>query len=754
MGEGSGKLTLNIIANLFQYLQIKENFELHLVSKKVQQKYWEYLHTELFTESRFSFKDLQDSEKNLLSLTTDTLLSIIQASRYHLILSSLSSACLTLLNKHYRYNFSGLDFSGARISNSGLSFGIIQHTNFSNTLLTNVNFSRSYLNDCNFSGASMNNVDFGTRVFSGHLQTISALAASSDGKILSSAGYDKLIKIWRLPDCTLLKTLKGHTQPICSLALSADGTILISSSESIRIWDVSTGLCQVLKGHINKITGVSMCSGNGIFVSCSADETLKLWQTDIGKCKKTFQFLTPLQAVMLSEDGKLIAVGGSNGEVSVLDCKGIVQCRHKVHLLPVRTVFINRKYVASGSDEGLVVLYEMQSGSVREYLGHSLYVTCVKIFNEFIYSCGGGSIRKWDINSARCVDVIVINTQAINSLVILGEDFIISAGQEKTIRFSKSTNQDVIADWIECVVISDNGHSVIAGCKNGLVRKWKEGRCTQVWDFKSKIMSVDTSEGYIAVGCWDMNIYIREEGEIEGQGEKTLVGHNDGVNCLQFMKDYLFSGGNDGLVKIWDWKEGYCVNTLQIHGEYVHRVVANSRYAVSSNGCSNSKITIWDLESDTFATFYKHKGRVKALSLSDTVFASGGEDGITAIWDYQGNTIRNFSKHTAAITEVAFYMDNLISCAEDMCVYVWDWTSDNIIAKCSGIILNRVCGSLGTFTACEFNGNSLKLYECQFLENRLVYNLLWRSVSMLECRLCTFEKARGLTDDITEFLFT
>ena len=189
-------MTLNIIANLFQYLQIKENFELHLVSKKVQQKYWEYLHTELFTESRFSFKDLQDSEKNLLSLTTDTLLSIIQASRYHLILSSLSSACLTLLNKHYRYNFSGLDFSGARISNSGLSFGIIQHTNFSNTLLTNVNFSRSYLNDCNFSGASMNNVDFGTRVFSGHLQTISALAASSDGKILSSKATHSRSAVW------------------------------------------------------------------------------------------------------------------------------------------------------------------------------------------------------------------------------------------------------------------------------------------------------------------------------------------------------------------------------------------------------------------------------------------------------------------------------------------------------------------------------------------------------------------------------
>src|SRR5205823_12770675 len=77
----------------------------------------------------------------------------------------------------------------------------------------------------------------------GHTAQVYHLAFSPDGKLLATAGFDNLIKLWEFPAGKETKTLAGHSGPVYCVAFSPDGNTLASSShdQTIRLWNVADG---------------------------------------------------------------------------------------------------------------------------------------------------------------------------------------------------------------------------------------------------------------------------------------------------------------------------------------------------------------------------------------------------------------------------------------------------------------------------------------------------------------------------------
>ncbi len=75
-----------------------------------------------------------------------------------------------------------------------------------------------------------------------HADTIFDLAVSADGKLLATAGGDKLVKIWDLATHRELAKLEGHVAQVLSLAFNADATQLVSggADHQLKVWDVKT----------------------------------------------------------------------------------------------------------------------------------------------------------------------------------------------------------------------------------------------------------------------------------------------------------------------------------------------------------------------------------------------------------------------------------------------------------------------------------------------------------------------------------
>src|SRR5258708_4353226 len=61
-----------------------------------------------------------------------------------------------------------------------------------------------------------------------HGNYVSTIAFSPNGKVLASAGYDMMIRLWNPATGKQLRKLGGNINPIASIAYSPDGKLLAS----------------------------------------------------------------------------------------------------------------------------------------------------------------------------------------------------------------------------------------------------------------------------------------------------------------------------------------------------------------------------------------------------------------------------------------------------------------------------------------------------------------------------------------------
>ncbi|MGH0174504.1 UNVERIFIED_CONTAM: hypothetical protein FKN15_068193 [Acipenser sinensis] len=117
-----------------------------------------------------------------------------------------------------------------------------------------------------------------------------------------------LCKLWSVPDCSLIRTLRGHNTSVGAMSFhpqatvsldekdvsmascAADGSVKLWSLDRGldafgRLWDLRTGRCiMFLEGHLKEIYGLSF-SPNGFHVATgSGDHTCKVWDLRQRKC--------------------------------------------------------------------------------------------------------------------------------------------------------------------------------------------------------------------------------------------------------------------------------------------------------------------------------------------------------------------------------------------------------------------------------------------------------------------------------------
>ncbi|RNA24952.1 Fbox domain WD G-beta repeat-containing [Brachionus plicatilis] len=123
----------------------------------------------------------------------------------------------------------------------------------------------------------------------------------------------------------------------------------------------------------------------------------------------------------------------------------------------------------------------------------------------------------------------------------------------------------------------------------------------------------------------------------------TLEGHTNSVRCLQLIdKSTLVSGSADKTIKIWDLRNTNCVNTLEGHTEYVSCLQLIDQITLAS-GSADKTIKIWDLRNfNCINTLKGHTKSVRCLQLIDQFTLGSGSYVNTELECCRSEQFRNF----------------------------------------------------------------------------------------------------------------
>lgn len=242
----------------------------------------------------------------------------------------------------------------------------------------------------------------------GHTALVYSLAFSPDGKLLATAGFDNLVKLWEFPSGKEARTLTGHTGPVYCVAFSPDGKTLASSShdQSIRLWNVADGKpIRELKGHTGIVDHVAFSKDGKLLASGSADKTVRLWNPADGKeVKNLGAHGNSVYAVAFSPDNKYLASAGADGLVKIWDVAGQKEFKSlKGHDGPVTGVVFtpdSAAVLSIGLMDRTLRQWTVASGAEAKKMGPTpddLYGIAWSRDGKTLVTSGyGGNIIVWD----------------------------------------------------------------------------------------------------------------------------------------------------------------------------------------------------------------------------------------------------------------------------------------------------------------------------------------------------------------------
>ncbi len=158
---------------------------------------------------------------------------------------------------------------------------------------------------------------------------------SPDGKLLATAGYDKVIRIWNAVDGKYVREIAGHNGAVFDLAFSPDGTLLASASadETGKIWLVETGeRLDTLNQPQGEQFRIEFTPDGKFVVGAGADNRIRLWRL-ISKTKPQinpvvharFGHEDAINDFSMSRDGKWLVTASSDDSVKLWSLPDLTQ---------------------------------------------------------------------------------------------------------------------------------------------------------------------------------------------------------------------------------------------------------------------------------------------------------------------------------------------------------------------------------------------------------------------------------------------
>ncbi len=204
--------------------------------------------------------------------------------------------------------------------------------------------------------------------------------------------------------------------------------------------------------------------------------------------------------------------------------------------------------------------------------------------------------------------------------------------------------------------------------------------------FTSDAQRLVTGSGSGNISLWDV---------LSGELITTLTGNSGRITSVALSLDdtVMAAGSGDGAVKTWILAQGNefaSPNTLEAIGPKInaltfHPIDPNLLFSGDQEGA----VRVWDLaEQANILTLEDNIDRIVSLSVNnDGYVAAGSYDATIRIWSTENGQLNNLLKgHNFVVSDVAFSPDGMLlaSASYDETIKIWDWRRSEVLCTLNG----------------------------------------------------------------------
>ena len=301
------------------------------------------------------------------------------------------------------------------------------------------------------------------------------------------------------------------------------------------------------------------------------------------------------------------------------DC---IQILHH-HTEEINTIAVhpNGHTIATGSDNGMIVLWDLQTGRQihQFYLVQPVRSVSISPDGKTIIGACDQTISIWNLETKHRIEIFSKPTSGkshngmIHDICFSGDSqLVVSASSDRTLHVWKNDHRSVIQEKLKrtltghtntvfSVVVSRDGQRVVSGSADSTIR---------IWDLTS----------------W---------------AEAQVTGHQGWVNTIALSPDerVIASGGGDGMLRLWSAENGEGLGAILAHTGMIRSIIFSSKdNQLASSGIDGS-IRVWKFTVDrannhafiTQNNVLSGQGPI-AFTTDGTCLINGQEDGRVKIW--------------------------------------------------------------------------------------------------------------------------
>jgi RNA polymerase sigma factor (sigma-70 family) len=510
---------------------------------------------------------------------------------------------------------------------------------------------------------------------------IHSVAFTPDGRKLVVPWHsDNSVRMWEIESGKELRQFKGHQLSVSSVAVSPDGKTLASGShdETVRLWDITTGreLFQ-LNGRDRLGFALAFSPDGALLASGGGDRTVRVWDRATGKERFVLRgHEGAIRSVRFSPDGKLLATGSDDGTLCVwnLETQQVVR-RIDDKLRSVNDVAFSPdgSLLASGNRDRTIRLWDVGTGmELRRWEAGTYYIRAIAFSRDgkvLVSGSSWNSVRRWDVATGQEIGPLSSHLGLVGGLLFTpdGRTLFSQGFDKRVVKWDLATGTEQVLFGGPANGVLDRP-AALAPDGQTLASGQRRDYTVRLWDFRT------------------------------GKELRTLGKHKDMVSCLAFSSDgkFLASGSEDKTARLWDCTTGKELFRFEGTFTQLDGLAFSPDHRLLAMTTRDQTLRLWDTttgkernawaspSSDEDTLVFSADGRWLAL-------ASGYADPSVQVWHVATGKLRHrLIGHTGGAYSAAFSPDGRflatggVEFYGDNTVRLWEMASGQEVRQYQG----------------------------------------------------------------------